>query len=839
MQKFINKTVWLLLVSIAILYSATSLADSSPLSQNMDIFKPPSTDASMQVLASIFGKAGGVLSETKFHLGGGVIFGGIFNKFNQGMLVIALLVAIYTMFYFILNSVQEGRILGGRISAGKSAFRILTGFSLLVPLPKFGGYSFIQVFVMWVVVHGIGFADTAWSYVIDRLTQGEALFVGVPKSTQAIQYVKVIKKASEVLRGAVCLEGFQLAAERSKDPYFSKLQFKARKGVSGQGSDDGVGPAPKAFYFGTKYPGKVIPDIGSDSYGVCGVLEFGNVAAGEDDGKNIYRLMKESALKTMIINSMPLAKKIAKDFNEKGALPEYENFKTQYVRVLLDSTVNFYTVMKPAATALTSSVDRELADNLIDAKRRGWILAGAYYRDIAKINENAFADFNKLAEINFVKPAPSSLDDYKDWMKANPVEAKIITNAMDGYQNIQSQYQDEVTPLVKNVMERGKAAEQGHHGIGIKDYWKWAVVFGAVAGGGMTILPTVLIVLAPIAPLLAPFAHTTMLVFILPAMIITISGIFLEGLNKVGDPILIMTTHGYHILTFLFWGFFAATLINYIAHLASNLLSAVLPVGAALSSVSNWMLAIIIPVMMALATSGFLMGVYTPFIPFMLFFFASVGWIISVIEAMVAAPLVAIGVTHPEGHDILGKSEQALMLLLGVFLRPILMIIGFVAAMVLGRAILTLMNEGFIITMNSINITSYTSVMDTGGLVVAGTVMLYSLFMVSVVNMVYSLVHVLPDRVMKWLGMSPDQSMVDQQMSQVKQGVEQGAGVVGKSMGAGTKGAGAMAGAAALGGPKGDSGGEGPGGGSDGPAAEGGAEAAGGGGGAEAAAVVL
>ncbi len=32
----------------------------------------------------------------------------------------------------------------------------------------------------------------------------------------------------------------------------------------------------------------------------------------------------------------------------------------------------------------------------------------------------------------------------------------------------------------------------------------------------------------------------------------------------------------------------------------------------------------------------------------------------SVIEAMVAAPIVALGITHPEGHEAFGKGEHAL-----------------------------------------------------------------------------------------------------------------------------------------------------------------------------------
>lgn len=50
---------------------------------------------------------------------------------------------------------------------------------------------------------------------------------------------------------------------------------------------------------------------------------------------------------------------------------------------------------------------------------------------------------------------------------------------------------------------------------------------------------------------------------------------------------------------------------------------------------------------------------------------------------MVAAPLICFGLKHSEGHDFLGEAKQILMILLGAFLRPVLMVIGLIAGMIL------------------------------------------------------------------------------------------------------------------------------------------------------------
>lgn len=105
------------------------------------------------------------------------------------------------------------------------------------------------------------------------------------------------------------------------------------------------------------------------------------------------------------------------------------------------------------------------------------------------------------------------------------------------------------------------------------------------------------------------------------------------------------------------------------------------------------------PLMMAwmsvMISVGFMTAYYIPFVPYMIFTFGTIGWLMAVIEAMVAGPIVALGVTHPEGNEALGKGEQALMIILNVFLRPAMMIIGYIAAIALSYVSVWLLNEGF------------------------------------------------------------------------------------------------------------------------------------------------
>jgi defect in organelle trafficking protein DotA len=166
-----------------------------------------------------------------------------------------------------------------------------------------------------------------------------------------------------------------------------------------------------------------------------------------------------------------------------------------------------------------------------------------------------------------------------------------------------------------------------------------------------------------------------------------------------------------------------------------------------------------------LFTMGFLMAYFIPFLPYMIFTFGAIGWLIAVIESMVAAPIVALGIAHPEGHDALGKSEQGLMILLNVFLRPAMMIVGYIAAISLSFVGVWIMNAGFE------NVLSYLQSDDIWnnqnlfepipwaaifGYFFAN--ILYTMMYLTIVQKSFTLIAVLPDKVLRWIGGQPEQT---------------------------------------------------------------------------------
>ncbi len=80
-------------------------------------------------------------------------------------------------------------------------------------------------------------------------------------------------------------------------------------------------------------------------------------------------------------------------------------------------------------------------------------------------------------------------------------------------------------------------------------------------------------------------------------------------------------------------------------------------------------------------TAGFVLFYVLPFMPFLYFFFAVASWVKAIFEAMVGVPLWALAHLRIDGEGLPGDAAQnGYFLLLEIFVRPILTVVGLVAA---------------------------------------------------------------------------------------------------------------------------------------------------------------
>lgn len=175
---------------------------------------------------------------------------------------------------------------------------------------------------------------------------------------------------------------------------------------------------------------------------------------------------------------------------------------------------------------------------------------------------------------------------------------------------------------------------------------------------------------------------------------------------------------------------------------------------------------------------GVMLGLYLPFLPFMIFIFTGIGWVIAVIEAMIAAPLVALGVTHPQGHDLLGKAEQSIILLLGIFVRPSAIILGFITAIFLLKEAMVFVNTGFLTLLtNTFNNDLFGvsgNAIIINNVIIVGVLVIYVYIIMAIINQVFSLIYQVPEKLLRWIGSAPENTGISQIAGEVKQGVQSG-----------------------------------------------------------------
>ena len=160
---------------------------------------------------------------------------------------------------------------------------------------------------------------------------------------------------------------------------------------------------------------------------------------------------------------------------------------------------------------------------------------------------------------------------------------------------------------------------------------------------------------------------------------------------------------------------------------------------------------------------GVLLSAYLPFVPVVIYIFAVLAWLFSAIEAMVAAPIVAVGFANPEGQEMLGKSEQAVILLLGVYLRPILTLIGFLTAIMLADVLVEVFNllligavPFFVKGVLAIGANSNGTPALVAFYASVSMMIFYAYALMVILEQCYSITYTVPDKVLKWLGGTQD-----------------------------------------------------------------------------------
>ena len=180
---------------------------------------------------------------------------------------------------------------------------------------------------------------------------------------------------------------------------------------------------------------------------------------------------------------------------------------------------------------------------------------------------------------------------------------------------------------------------------------------------------------------------------------------------------------------------------------------------------------------MVLFWAGAFLAIYVPMIPFIAFWSGIITWAGALVEGLAAAPLWSIAHLDTDGEGLGRRTEYGYIFVMQVFLRPVLMVIGFVAASLSMLAFGTLFVRLYSMAWETAGYQNF----DIGAVVLlVGGVVLFGVLLISIVQGSFNLVSYIPDKVLGWLGNQVGEGLGRQQEAQ-HEGKFQSAVLAGKT----------------------------------------------------------
>ncbi len=223
-----------------------------------------------------------------------------------------------------------------------------------------------------------------------------------------------------------------------------------------------------------------------------------------------------------------------------------------------------------------------------------------------------------------------------------------------------------------------------------------------------------------------------------------IKGISGDAEDKKVDPLLSLSSIGQKIMSASEAAIWACIIVLGTLALISSIMKSMQPAGYVVDTILIVAATVVMTLVVLLWGVGMTLGLYLPLIPYLLFLFGGLAWLIIVIETMVSSPLIALSLIVPS-EDEIGKATAALVIIVGLFFRPSLMILGFVFASKLLIVAVGMLNYGFTNILN-------TTILGIGLFGAIAIVIIYAGILIAIVHEAFSLIYVLPDKALRWMG---------------------------------------------------------------------------------------
>lgn len=692
-----------------------------------DLFDIPSQDISIKMLNALFGE----LVEHNIGNKGDPILEPI-KALNSGALIVGGILAAYTILAGTVGTAHDGQMLGKKLSSVWVPIRYSIGTALVLPVIG-GGYCVIQLLVVWVIVQGIGLAGTVWTAYVGSSTQM------LPDNTKNILDVAAVEElAGFIIRAHACNAMFAKHRDETLQTYQNTSGTSANQATGNALTESAANQWGTWDYNnGTKVVGKVfgqksdntssvakalyaiagsskVNNINWTYSGKCGYIKYSineNEQSYYESTPSVYSgylgtevsmgfvpidtssvlNLHNAQVRSMIGSLEPISYSMIRN----------ENFGESDAKALVSHATGlatgYLTNLQAASTALHGTDSWQSMKE--QASSQGWMLAGAWFTRILTMNNHirsavgSYPVFNESYSPTFNNLSTEGLlsSDYqKDRKKIILVlEAFKTENSLAIAEKLAQANSD----ANKEKAKTAGAERQNDTGSGIFNKFIQKVLSAAT----------------------------------------TIDMTEIHNDNR--HPVLMLSEMGYRIIHAIAIMTVVVAGIGAIPFLGIGVLTAIQTfLGLPLTGI------VIIAI-----TAEFVI----PNLPYLIWLGALVGWLLLVLESVIAAPLWAIMHLHPNGDDLTGRGADGYKLILSLIFRPVLMVFGFIGALLIS----SIMGEFINKTFYSVFKNSTTGA--TGLSTLIGWIMglfLYVSLMLTFVKQTFSIIHKLPDQLMRWMG---------------------------------------------------------------------------------------
>lgn len=651
-------------------------------------FTPPCSDKSISsflvpLFGSLFERCGG--TSGPFEQAVGVL--------NAGAMTIGGMIAAYTLVVGTMQTAHDGEMLGKRWSSMWIPIRTTLGIGLVVPLA--GGYCVAQLLIGFLIGQGVGLADKVWEAYVNNLGDAKNM---APK----VILPSVDDLARGILKGRLCMEAINYAS-KDQGIVSEMTAVSTSKGISF--GDDRCG--------GVSYAAVTqnIASLNSAGDSTGPILSMLGFRAGDITNTVGVLSAHLKAAAALDARMQQVAVKIVNAKIEGTTAPDIS-------ADLISAEAEYQSTVASAANAVVGGKNG-LSELVAAAKNDGWFMAGSWFMKASQLQDT----INRV-----VSNTPSSQGFTSTSLGS--VNMSVIDPYMALLERSFKKSSNAVSPATANLTPT--SASDGKN--------------GSSTGSGLS--ESLERIGSSSSPLTAGFVEISNYYFIKIARAIV-------EIDSNRDPMMALKDTGDTIMvvggSMIIGAGLAYAFAGGLGAAANGWFSQATVVGPAAGQAAADLIKYLSMIMFLiggpLLLAGAGLAVYLPMAPFLIFFGIFVGWLLLCLEAIIAAPLWAIMHLSPQGEDIMGGARGGYMLILGLLLRPMLIVMGFIAALISLPVVISSFNAIFFPVFKLSMAGSVVGVFST-------VIMVFMYFgtMTFLFHTVFSFMGQIPDKILRWMG---------------------------------------------------------------------------------------